>query len=106
MADDGGNPEKEADKKIVHVYPLVKHSDMNEEMRLECLELTITACEKYASNYEQAARVIKETMDQKFGIYWHVVVGEGFGFEVTYETKNILYLFFAGNLAILLWKCS
>lgn len=24
MADDGGNPEKEADKKIIHVYPLVK----------------------------------------------------------------------------------
>ena len=24
MADDGGNPEKEAEKKIVHVYPLVK----------------------------------------------------------------------------------
>lgn len=24
MADDGGNPEKETDKKIIHVYPLVK----------------------------------------------------------------------------------
>lgn len=24
MADDGGNTEKETDKKIVHVYPLVK----------------------------------------------------------------------------------
>ncbi|XP_073847805.1 dynein axonemal light chain 4 [Musca autumnalis] len=106
MGDDGGNPEKEADKKIVHVYPLVKHSDMNEEMRTEAIELSITACEKYASNYEQAARIIKEAMDKKFGIYWHVVVGEGFGFEITYETKNILYLFFAGNLAILLWKCS
>lgn len=35
-----------------------------------------------------------------------MVVGEGFGFEVSYETQNILYLFFAGNLAIVLWKCS
>lgn len=81
MADDGGNTEKETDKKIVHVYPLVKvnkiknylknchikiniyiffgnvctfskHSDMNEEMRTEAIELSITACEKYASNYE------------------------------------------------------
>ncbi|KAI9579581.1 hypothetical protein GQX74_006116 [Glossina fuscipes] len=81
MADEGQGQEKEADKKIVHVYPLVKHSDMNEEMRIEAIELSMTACEKYSTNYEQAARVIKETMDKKFGIYWHVVVGEGFGFE-------------------------
>lgn len=50
--------------------------------------------------------MIKDTMDKKFGIYWHVVVGEGFGFEVSYETENILYLFFGGNMAIVLWKCS
>lgn len=53
-----------------------------------------------------AARTIKETMDKKFGIYWHVIVGEGFGFEVAYETKNIMYMFFAGNLAVVVWKCS
>lgn len=76
MADDGGNQEKETEKKIIHVYPLVKvkhdkatqifeiksyhllssppsqHSDMNEEMRTEAIELSITACEKYSSNYE------------------------------------------------------
>lgn len=53
-----------------------------------------------------AAKSIKETMDTKFGTYWHVVVGEGFGFEVSHETKNILYLFFGGNLAVIVWKCS
>lgn len=45
-------------------------------------------------------------MDKKYGIYWHVIVGEGFGFEVSYETKNLLYLFFAGNLGVVLWKCT
>lgn len=100
---------------------------MREEMRNEVVELTVSACEKFASNYEvfpereflrahnimifllslqTAARVIKDNMDKKFGIYWHVVVGEGFGFEVSYETENILYLFFGGNMAIVLWKCS
>uniref|UniRef100_A0A336L638 CSON003836 protein n=1 Tax=Culicoides sonorensis TaxID=179676 RepID=A0A336L638_CULSO len=28
------------------------HSDMNEEMRAEAIEMSITACEKYAPNYE------------------------------------------------------
>ncbi|XP_055373617.1 dynein axonemal light chain 4 [Condylostylus longicornis] len=106
MADDGKAEGGEVEKKILHVYPLVKHSDMNEEMRSEAIELTITACEKFANNYEQAAKVIKETMDKRFGTHWHVVVGEGYGFEVSYETKNILYLFFGGNLAIVAWKCS
>ncbi|XP_063695922.1 dynein axonemal light chain 4 isoform X1 [Culicoides brevitarsis] len=104
--EDAPKTEGEGDKKIIHVYPLVKHSDMNEEMRAEAIEISITACEKYAPNYEVAAKTIKETMDKKFGSYWHVVVGEGFGFEVSYETKHILYLFFGGNLAIVVWKCS
>lgn len=117
----------------------MQHSDMIDEMRAECVELSITACEKFAANYEvsvnttkikyrnpskykkieqynlfsidlsmkqMAAKSIKEAMDKKFGTYWHVIVGEGFGFEVSYETKNILYLYFGGNLAIVMWKCS
>ena len=42
----------------------------------------------------------------RFGPSWHVVVGEGFGFEVSYELKNLMYMFFAGNLAVCAWKCS
>lgn len=79
---------------------------MQEEMKAEAIEMITTACEKYAQNYELAAKTIKEAMDKKFGTFWHACVGEGFGFEVSYETKNILYLFFGGNIAIILWKCS
>lgn len=50
MADDGGNTEKETDKKIVHVYPLVKvnktknylkncHIKINIYIFWECLHL-------------------------------------------------------------------
>ena len=45
-------------------------------------------------------------MDRKYGNSWHVVVGEGFGFEVSYEVSTLLYMFFAGNLAVCVWKCS
>jgi dynein light chain 4 len=50
--------------------------------------------------------MIKETLDKKFGPAWHVVVGEGYGFEITHEVKNILYMFFGGAQAILVWKCA
>ena len=50
---------------------------MGEEMRTETMELCVTACEKFTDNNEAAARMIKETMDKKFGASWHSVVGEG-----------------------------
>ncbi|CAB1416076.1 unnamed protein product [Pleuronectes platessa] len=53
------------------------------------MELCVTACEKFATNNESAAKMIKESLDKKFGSSWHVVIGEGFGFEVTHETRGI-----------------
>lgn len=55
---------------------------------------------------QSAAKMIKEMMDKKFGSSWHVVIGEGFGFEITHEVKNLLYMFFGGSLAVCVWKCS
>ncbi|PAA66057.1 hypothetical protein BOX15_Mlig002549g3 [Macrostomum lignano] len=104
MAEEG---EKKAEEsRRVHTYPLVRYSDMNEEMRTEAMELCVTACEKFASNNESAARMIKDSMDKKFGPAWHAVVGEGYGFEITHELKNLMYMFFGGNMAIILWKCA
>jgi dynein light chain 4 len=94
------------DYRKLHNYPLVKFSDMNEEMRIEAMELCVTACEKHSSSNEAAAKMIKETMDKKFGASWHAVVGEGYGFEITHEVKNMLYMFFGGTMAICLWKCA
>ena len=33
----------------------------------------------------QCAQTIKELLDQRYGPSWHVVVGEGFGFDISYE---------------------
>ncbi|XP_018318594.1 dynein light chain 4, axonemal [Agrilus planipennis] len=96
---------QETTKKTTHTYPLLRKSDMSEEAIQETMDLVVTACEKFAANNELAARMIKETMDKKYGPPFNVVVGEGYGFQITYETKNLLYMFFGGNLAILAWKC-
>jgi dynein light chain 4 len=31
--------------------------------------------------------MIKDQMDKKFGAPWHVVVGKGFSYEITYEVR-------------------
>jgi hypothetical protein len=49
-------------------------------------------------------QMIKEQMDKKFGSPWHVVVGKAFGYEITYEVRNILYIFVGGRTSVLLWK--
>ena len=102
----GINDDAESAKRIMFTYPMVKETDMNEDMRSEVLEMCVNACEKHTSNNENAAKMIKEALDKKFGPSWHVVVGEGFGFDVSYELKNLMYMFFAGNLAVCAWKCS
>ncbi|KAI2666501.1 Dynein axonemal light chain 4 [Labeo rohita] len=105
MAETGDGKKEDADYKRLQSFPLIRHTDMPEEMRVETMELCVTACEKFASNNESAAKMIKESMDKKFGSSWHVVIGEGFGFEVSHEVRNLLYMFFGGSLAVVVGVC-
>ncbi|CAL8075268.1 unnamed protein product [Calicophoron daubneyi] len=101
--------EKEVKDEVVKnpfTYPLVRYSEMNEELQSEVVELCVTACEKFSTDNEMAARFIKETLDQKASAGWHVIIGGGFGFEVTHDVKSLIFLYFNGVLAILIWKCS
>lgn len=54
---------------------------------------------------QKAAQLIKDTMDKKFGSTWHVCIGEGFGFEVTYQARNLIFLYYSTKLGILVFKC-
>ncbi|XP_015524115.1 dynein axonemal light chain 4-like [Neodiprion pinetum] len=99
-----GEVMKELLQPIIHTYPLCKTTDMPEEMKQEALELCTTAAEKYADNYEHAAKMIKESLDKKFSPPFQVVVGEAYGFSVTHQEKTLLYMYTGGNLAALIWR--
>lgn len=45
----------------------------------------------------------QNTFDKKFGNYWHVAIGEGFGFEVTHQQRHLMYVLF-GTLGVLCYK--
>jgi dynein light chain 4, axonemal len=85
---------------------ITKMTDMNQDLRVETTEIVTMAVEKYCSvgQYETAARNIKESLDHKYGPSWHCVIGEGFGYEVTYEAKFMLYLVF-NTVGIVVYKC-
>ena len=100
---------------------------MPEEMRQDCVDLVITAIERFQGNYEvaatpratpasagrssspcvlaaqSAARLVKETMDKKYNESWVVIIGQGFAFEVTHEVKHVLWMFLS-DLSALVYK--
>lgn len=87
--------------------PIIKSADMiPQEMANEAVEVVTLALDKYiaSKNYEAAAKSIKDSMDRKFGQMWHCAIGEGFGFDVTYQQRSMVYIYY-GNLGILLYKC-
>jgi dynein light chain 4 len=77
---------------------------MNEDMRIETLEVVVTALEKSPNHFENAAKLMKDTMDKKFGGGWNAFVGEGYGFSISHHVKHLLFLYYGGYLAVLLYK--
>ncbi|KAI8923388.1 hypothetical protein BC831DRAFT_471331 [Entophlyctis helioformis] len=96
----------EKDQRRQFNYALVKFCDMVDELRVEAVDMVVTAVERHPGNYEAASKTIKEQMDKRCGSSWHVVVGEGFGFEITHEMRNLLHMYFGGAVGILVWKAS
>jgi dynein light chain 4 len=84
--------------KKVLAKPLVASEDMTAEMAGETVEIITAAVDKFLSteNYEKAAQAVKDGMDRKFGPTWHCCIGEGFGYDVTYNTRNMLLLYVRG----------
>ncbi|KAJ8679880.1 hypothetical protein QAD02_015667 [Eretmocerus hayati] len=85
-------------------YPLCKHTDMQDDMKQEAMEMTVTAVEKYVDNYEDAARVVKDSLDKKFGPPFNVVIGESYSFSVTFQQKSFLLMYTNGNVAAAIWR--
>ena len=88
---------------------IVKYSDMNDHMNNEAKDFVSTGIEKASGatgvNYQQACQYIKLEMDKQFGPSWHCIMGEGFSFEVTRQAGQTLHMYYAGKIAVLLFKC-
>lgn len=85
---------------------LTRSMDMSAETAMESMEIITMSVDKHQAtkNYEAAAQLIKSTMDKKFGAAWHCAIGEGFGFDITYQSKNMIYVYY-GQIGVLVYKC-
>jgi len=91
--------------RILPSFCAMQHSDMPSEIGNEAVEIIAMAVDKFqnSKNYEAAAQLVKNTMDKKFGLSWHCVIGEGFGFNVTCQQSHLLHVYY-GQTGILCYK--
>ena len=54
----------------------------------EIIEVVISALEKFHWENREIAFWVKSELDKRLGCSWHVVVGEEFGFDITYEVRG------------------
>jgi len=95
----------DADYKKLVQKTLTKSCDMTTEVMQEAMEIITMGLDKHLAtkNYEAASQLIKASLDKKFGVSWQCVIGEGFGFDITYQEKNMIYVYY-GNVGVLCYK--
>ena len=49
--------DQESGKRVIYTYPMVKQTDMSDDMKAEVMEMCVNACEKHTTNNENAAKV-------------------------------------------------
>lgn len=87
------------------IEPIIKATDMNNDIKYEVIRVTQEAMEKYNQDLS-VAKEIKEYFEKKFkNSIWHCIIGRKFGSFVTYETGYYIY-FYIGQTAFLLYKTS
>merc|ERR1711934_759317 len=95
---------EDSDMEIRKMYgnPMMKTSDMHEDMRGDAVDAVQTAIDTKPT-FEAAAKTVKEMMDKKYGPSRHCIIGSNFSFEVTYQMKMLLHMYFNGT-GVLLYK--
>lgn len=53
---------------------------------------------------ELATKNIKETLDKKYGPAWHVVMGEGYAYDISVQSGAYLLMYYNGFLGCLVFK--
>jgi dynein light chain LC8-type len=85
------------------ITPVIKTTDMSEDLQAEATELAITAMRECKNVEKDVAVQIRREFEKKYGPTWHCIVGKRFGSFCTHETGKFIY-FYLGSTAFLLFK--
>ena len=71
-------------------WPITVKSDVSQEMKVEIMDVLITAMEKFHWDHTSISDYLKRELDTRYGCSWHVVTGEEFGFDIDFEVPHLL----------------
>ncbi|OXA40468.1 dynein light chain LC6, flagellar outer arm [Folsomia candida] len=94
----------EAGEESKYQYPLICMSEIPKQFETEMMDTIMSAVDRFTTDLPKACQYIKQEFDRLYEPLWHCVIGQSYGFDVTYDQKSIMYMFYLGNLAILVWK--
>ena len=112
--DEADKDKGDTNERIRYSYSIVVESDIDDEAKKkEMVEICQIACEKHVAaeklpmerNNQAAALHIKEALDKKMNGPFNVIVGESFSMEIVHVQKTLLYMFYGGYVAVLVYKC-
>mmetsp|Transcript_11558 Transcript_11558/g.28120 ORF Transcript_11558/g.28120 Transcript_11558/m.28120 type:complete len:104 (+) Transcript_11558:163-474(+) len=88
---------------------LVKTTDMTPEQEQEVVDTVVGVIDKQTGPdgllIEPAAKAVKEALDKQYGAQWHCIIGKGFSYDVTAQTGSLMFVFYQGEIAALVFKC-
>lgn len=72
------------------VYPKILKCDLDPEATKYAIEISIESLKKYSIE-KDISEYIKEEFDNKYGKFWHVIVGNDFSVSLTHNSKFFLF---------------
>ncbi|KAL4432361.1 hypothetical protein ABPG74_011120 [Tetrahymena malaccensis] len=94
-------------RKLMIGKAIINSSDMQGDLLQEAQDVIQSGIENNSApvlNIEAACKYIKENLDKKFGPTWQCIIGEGYAYDVTVQNNTLLFMFYNGNLAVLIFK--
>jgi dynein light chain 4 len=102
----GLGTQKELVKKMLG-KPIAKSHDLTGEMLTELSDAIINGIEAFTTfpnMPELASKNIKETLDKRYGPAWHVVIGEGYAYDISVQSGAYLLMYYNGVMGCLVFK--
>ncbi len=84
--------------------PIVASTDIVGDRSGEIVDLIVAGIDKNGANLEAAAKSIKDTLDKQYGLTWQVIIGHGFGFDVTCLQNTLMHCYYQGEIGVLVYK--
>ncbi len=68
----------------------------------EAMDVILNTADRFLWDCSRISHAVKQQLDERLGSSWHVITGEAFGYEVTFEGRSLISVLY-GSLAIVAW---